>query len=114
MTGEMSRDEVTEDAFPLHFALAAKYQGATVEPFDQYQGPFVSVPGHGRIWLSSDDGYFSRWYSEKRHQASWPFIPDGRTFQISAATELGCDLINNGGFAIDDNGNVLDGEDGQA
>lgn len=108
MTGEMCRAEVTREAYPLHFALADAFQGATVAPFDQYQGPYVSVPGHGRVFLSSDDGYFARWYSEKRHQMSGPFIPDGRTFNPATATDEGTHLILRGGYDLDDAGNPME------
>lgn len=52
MTGEMSRDEVTEENFPIHFAIA-KALGGTVHPFDQYQGPYISnFPDVGaKLWL---------------------------------------------------------------
>ncbi len=40
MTGEMHKSEVTREAYPLHFACADAV-GGTVEPFDQYQGPYI-------------------------------------------------------------------------
>ena len=59
MTGEMSRDDVTREAFPAHFAVADAL-GGTVEPFDVYQGPYVAVPPKGRacarrIWICAED-----------------------------------------------------------
>ena len=42
MTGEMHPSEVTREAYPLHFAVADAL-GGTVHPFDQYQGPYVSI-----------------------------------------------------------------------
>ena len=42
MTGEMHRSEVTPEAYPTHFAIA-RALGGTVEPFDQYQGPYVCI-----------------------------------------------------------------------
>lgn len=75
MTGEMHKSEVTKESYPCHFAVAEKYQG-TVEPFDQYQGPYVHIPGKGRFWLSSDDGMLAYWYDESNHIASHPFVSD--------------------------------------
>ena len=56
MAGEMTSSELTRDAYPTHFALMDLYSGATVRPFDQYQGPYVLVPGHGKIWATYEDG----------------------------------------------------------
>lgn len=81
MTGEMSQADVTQEDFPLHFALAAAFAGAMVRAFDQYQGPYVYIPSHGRFWLCSDDGYFAYWYSEKYDKKSDLFILSGRTFK---------------------------------
>lgn len=46
MTGEMYKSDVTEEEYPLHFAIAKALHG-TVEPFDVYQGPYVVI-GHAR------------------------------------------------------------------
>ncbi len=79
MTGEMSRSEVTAEAYPLHFAIARAFRGATVEPFDQYQGPFVHVPTRkrhagGRVWVcAEDDSGFGFVYSDKTERKSEPF-----------------------------------------
>lgn len=75
MTGEMSKSEVTRDAYPLHFA-AADECGGTVEPYDTYQGPYVYVPGKGRFWLNSDDGVIGQWYSEATHELGYGFFCD--------------------------------------
>ena len=56
MTGEMSRAEVTRDAYPDLFALrdALHRRGIPSEPrpFDQYQGPYLNVPTVGCAWYS--------------------------------------------------------------
>ncbi len=44
MTGEMIKSDVTREAYPLHFAIADEL-GGSVEPFDQYQGPYVVIGG---------------------------------------------------------------------
>jgi hypothetical protein len=72
MTGEMSRSEVTPEAYPAHFAIAKAYNGS-VEPFDQYQGPYVLVPGYGRLWVQTDDGSELYVYSERFDKRSEPF-----------------------------------------
>jgi hypothetical protein len=75
MTGEMSREEVTRENFPLYFAAADTVEGATVEPFDQYQGPYIHVPGKGRFFLSGD--YNAQWYSEQTDSLSEEFSGPG-------------------------------------
>ena len=50
MAGEMTKDEVTEENYPDHFRIA-KFLGGSVEPFDQYQGPYIQSPKLGRLWL---------------------------------------------------------------
>jgi len=76
MTGEMSREEVTPEAYPLHFAVAESLNG-TVHPFDQYQGPFVQTK-HGRLWITSEDGWVFRVYNERTDKMSdyWPIFRD--------------------------------------
>lgn len=58
MAGEMSQFEVTKESYPLLFSLrdALKRRGIKSEPraFDQYQGPYLRVPGVCKVWL--DDG----------------------------------------------------------
>jgi hypothetical protein len=59
MTGEMSAAEVTRDNYPELFALrdALRRRGIKSEPrpFDQYQGPYLNVPGVGSVWYSQDE-----------------------------------------------------------
>ena len=72
MTGEMSRAELTPENYPIHFAIAGALKG-TVEPFDQYQGPYVHVPAKGaKLWLvySNDDSGSYRVFNERTGQAS--------------------------------------------
>ncbi|KKK59701.1 hypothetical protein LCGC14_3031750, partial [marine sediment metagenome] len=53
MTGEMLKEEVTRDNYPLYFKIADAL-GGTVEPFDQYQGPYILV---GQDVIASDAPY---------------------------------------------------------
>lgn len=72
MTGEMHRSEVTREAYPLHFAIA-DYLGGHVEPFDQYQGPYVGSD-HGRLWICcDDDSGFGYVYAEQQDAKSESF-----------------------------------------
>lgn len=73
MTGEMSKRDVTREAYPWHFAIA-DLLGGTVEPFDVYQGPFVDTPC-GRFWLCSDDGESGYIYNESNDKSSQEFLP---------------------------------------
>lgn len=51
--GEMS--EVDHETYPQWFQMAEAL-GGTVEPFDQYQGPYVHVPGIGKFWINDKTG----------------------------------------------------------
>lgn len=90
MTGEMIKSDVTEEAFPVHFAIA-KALGGTVEPFDQYQGPYVVIGrdirvgsepyataptglGIKRLWLCSLDGTVCTIYNEATDKTSDAFL----------------------------------------
>lgn len=94
MTGEMSRaslaQDISEGAYALHVA-AAKALSGTVQPFDQYQGPYVLIGaevratgiyapvvrglGVRRLWLIGDDegGPVCRWYNEATETESVEF-----------------------------------------
>jgi hypothetical protein len=75
MTGEMSQSEVTAEAFPLHFAIAAALNGE-VRAFDVYQGPYI-LTDHvlpNKLWLSSDDGVAWKVYNDTTDKESEPFL----------------------------------------
>jgi len=89
MTGEMFKEDVTREAYPLHFAIADAL-GGTVKPFDQYQGPYVCVGGDVRmgaepyavaprglgvvrLWLCSEDGGDCYVYNEANDKRSEDF-----------------------------------------
>lgn len=59
MAGEMSREEVTRESYPdlfeLRDALAAQGIESEPRPFDQYQGPYLYVPGVCRAWYDGSD-----------------------------------------------------------
>jgi hypothetical protein len=91
MAGEMSRADLTPEAFPLHFAVAVALSGS-VEPFDVYQGPYVRLPAH-KLWLvdSEADPGFVFWYDEKTDSYSDGFLPyqsDSDAFAVQAAKLL--------------------------
>jgi hypothetical protein len=75
MAGEMSQSEVTRESYPGLFALrdALKRRGIDSEPraFDQYQGPYLSVPGIGKVWYSDEPTFYvgagpvSSWSNDK-------------------------------------------------
>lgn len=56
MAGEMSQSEVTKEAYPILFEIqdALDSEGIESEPraFDQYQGPYLAVPGICKVWLA--------------------------------------------------------------
>lgn len=92
MTGEMYASDLTEEAYPLHFAIAKACNGE-VKPFDQYQGPYVAIggdvtagqapyaipvqlPGIVRLWLISDGDGFATVWNEDTRQSSEEFPED--------------------------------------
>lgn len=90
MTGEMHQSEVTRESFPLHFAVADAV-GGEVRAFDQYQGPYIAVPGKGRLWLMTEDGTFGVIYSQSLDEASGEFLlhgPDSVSEAVHAARSL--------------------------
>ena len=105
MTGEMSCEEVTRESFPLHFAIADAFNG-TVEPFDQYQGPYVLANGQ-RFWIIND-GYYLAVYLETTHRQSEWIPPFKSTAALAGlVADAARDLSNGGGFDPD-NGNAHD------
>lgn len=97
MTGEMSESEVTRENFPVHFAAADKVAGATVEPWDYYQGPYILVPGKGHYFLCSD----TEW-----REAYWYNIADDRVSSIADDDDLPDafrDLVEHGGYKLNEN-----------
>ena len=100
MTGEMSRNEVTRETFPLYFACvdALGHDGATVEPFDVYQGPYINVPGVGRIFAceDTDRGYF--WFNDCARTKSGEWLGEWSDDNDEAISSF-CALVENGGDA---------------
>ena len=101
MTGEMCRSELTAEAYPIHFAIA-KALGGSVEPFDQYQGPYVCIGrdvrcgagpyalaprglGIVRLWVCSDDGAVCTVYNEATNKSSAPFLWNDKRAAVKAA-----------------------------
>ena len=89
MTGEMLKSEVTREEYPMWFEIADAVNG-TVEPFDHYQGPYISVGkdirvgnepyaiapqglGVVRLWIVSEDSYTATIYNEANEKHSEPF-----------------------------------------
>lgn len=72
MTGEMSKADVTREAYPIHFEIADAI-GGTVEPFDVYQGPYIATPDGVRLFVCSDDGCNAFIWNEATKAESEPF-----------------------------------------
>lgn len=85
MTGEMSKDDVTRDEFPLHFAIADAL-GGTVEPFDVYQGPYIKLID-ARLFIGSDDGFVAYVWNEATGEQS-EFLGYDIDDAVSAALEV--------------------------
>lgn len=88
MTGEMSKADVTREAFPVHFAIADEL-GGSVHPFDVYQGPYIRARGH-KLWLMDDEG-FCVIYDETTHLQSVPcFDGDAALIASDLIAGVGC------------------------
>jgi hypothetical protein len=92
MSGEMHPSEVTAENFPLHFAVVKEF-GGDVQPFDQYQGPYIRYAGKrgdDRYFLSTDDGVFACWWNESTQRFSPAFTAtdDDVVFAVAAFREL--------------------------
>ena len=98
MAGEMTTEEVTKENFPIHFAVA-KSLGGGVRPFDQYQGPFVYVPGFGKFWLCMVDSHFARWYSDYTGKVSEIFYAFADTNHTACRRARQC-LPDSYGYAL--------------
>ncbi len=103
MTGEMYQSDVTREAYPLHFAVADAL-GGVVNPFDQYQGPYVCIgpdlcigqppyaiapKGLGiiRLWFQFDSGGVTV-YNEANGRTSEPFPWDNASAAVDAARSV--------------------------
>lgn len=106
MTGEMYREDITREAYPLHFAIADALKG-TVELFDVYQEPYVLIGADHRcgrldvcrLWItkgprSLPDSYVSI-YNEKTGTYSKAFQPHKINAEKIAIHEAKCLLREN-------------------
>ena len=85
-TGEMSRSEVTREAYPIHFAIADAV-GGTVEPFDQYQGPYIDTD-QGRLFITVEEGGMATVWNEATHNESNAFFHDDENGAVEAALSV--------------------------
>lgn len=93
MTGEMHESEVTEEAFPIHFALAKEFKG-TVEPFDVYQGPYILLQDGTRLFIGSEDGVFGYVWNESTGESSTEFpCADGGEMDCLCAIDAARSVI---------------------
>lgn len=97
MAGEMTKEDVTREEYPLHFAIADAL-GGTVEPFDVYQGPYIDLgptaTGYGGkgltlgrqvLWIiAADNGSLVAVWNEAEGRTSGYFNPDGPSVESVA------------------------------
>ncbi len=86
-TGEQSEGDITREEYPLWF-LIADALGGEVEPFDVYQGPYIQVPGEGRLFIISPDGYVAQVWNEKLNEISAEFTADSENEAVDAALSV--------------------------
>ena len=109
MTGEMYRinqngEDNDGNVWGLHAAIA-KAVGGQLQPFDQYQGPYIvvgkdltagqspySMPiqhlGIVRLWVCPQDDVSSFVYREDTDQSSFAFLYNDTEMAIQAAKSL--------------------------
>ena len=85
-TGEMSKADVTREAYPIHFAIADAV-GGTVEPFDVYQGPYISTD-QGKLFITVEEGGMATVWNESTHNESNAFFYDDESGAIDAALSV--------------------------
>ena len=104
MTGEMSAAEVTRENYPELFALRDALKrwdiASTPRPFDQYQGPYLAVPGVGKVWYSYDagQGYVMR---DDSAPNGWRPIPALLTIERAGRIYMADPLTYDGAFFTD-------------
>ena len=82
-TGEMSREDVTRETYPAHFAIADALEG-TVEPFDVYQGPYIDTK-YGRLFIATEEGGLATVWNEANTNESNAFFYDNENEAVDAA-----------------------------
>lgn len=86
-TGEQSESDITRDEYPLWFVIADAL-GGEVEPFDVYQGPYVQVPGEGRLFVITPDGLSAQVWNEKTNEISDEFLAESENEAVDAAISV--------------------------
>jgi hypothetical protein len=86
-TGGQSKESLSREEYPAWYA-AAEALGGTVEPFDVYQGPYVQVPGEGRLFLDSEDAPVVAWWNEKTNNTSDAFDWEDENASVDAAISV--------------------------
>jgi hypothetical protein len=87
-TGEQSAEDLTREEWPMWYAIADAL-GGTVEPFDVYQGPYISVPGeNGRLFIVTEDGVWGQVWNEATQQSSSQFDMENENEAVDAALEI--------------------------
>src|SRR5271157_1659956 len=82
------QDSVTREEYPVWFTIADAL-GGEVEPFDVYQGPYISVPGEdGRLFIITTDGLSAQVWNEKTNAISDEFLADSENEAVDAALSV--------------------------
>jgi hypothetical protein len=80
-------DHSGREEYPLHYAVADAL-GGKVRPFDVYQGPYISIPGEGRIFINTEDGMICQWFNEHTNRVSPEFSFEDENGAVDAAIAI--------------------------
>jgi hypothetical protein len=87
-TGGQSHEDVTRAEYPLWYIIADAL-GGTVEPFDVYQGPYITVPGNeGRLFIVTEDGVTAQVWNEHTNEISDEFWVEDENTAVDAAISI--------------------------
>ena len=79
-TGGQSESDISREEYPAWYAIADALNGE-VYPFDVYQGPYIEIPGEGRLFIYIDDGVWDD-YTRLDSQLELNGAPKQETFKV--------------------------------
>lgn len=86
--GGQSPEDVSREEYPIWYIIADAL-GGTVEPFDVYQGPYITVPGNeGRLFIVTEDGVTAQVWNEHTNAISDEFWVEDENTAVDAAISI--------------------------
>ncbi len=83
-----AEEDVSRAEYPVWYIIADAL-GGTVEPFDVYQGPYITVPGNeGRLFIVTEDGLTAQVWNEYTNEISDEFLIEDENTAVDAAISV--------------------------